>query len=185
MTARTPSNLVPLAAQSREEPLPYSAPAKTTSGTPSCSYFIAASKIGISSPSGQCLVRPPSGTKTVALLQDEILNSDVGEGSAHHDLMIAAPRAILIEIGFRDLPFEQILAGGRGLLDRAGGRNMVGRDLVAEQRQECGRSQCPGPAPAPFSARRNRAGFAHRSSRCPICRFRPRAPSPCANGCHR
>ena len=35
MTARTPSSLVPLAAQSREEPLPYSTPAKTTSGTPS------------------------------------------------------------------------------------------------------------------------------------------------------
>ena len=35
MTARTPSRLVPLAAQSREEPVPYSLPARTTSGTPS------------------------------------------------------------------------------------------------------------------------------------------------------
>ena len=34
-TARTPSSLVPLAAQSREEPVPYSCPAKTSSGTPS------------------------------------------------------------------------------------------------------------------------------------------------------
>ena len=34
---------VPLAAQSRDEPLPYSAPAKTTSGTFSSAYFIAAS----------------------------------------------------------------------------------------------------------------------------------------------
>ena len=35
MTARTPSKLVPLAAQSREEPEPYSAPPRTTSGMPS------------------------------------------------------------------------------------------------------------------------------------------------------
>ncbi len=36
ITALTPSRLVPFAAQSREEPLPYSTPAKTTSGTFSC-----------------------------------------------------------------------------------------------------------------------------------------------------
>jgi hypothetical protein len=36
ITARTPRSAGPLAAQSREEPLPYSLPANTTSGTPSC-----------------------------------------------------------------------------------------------------------------------------------------------------
>ena len=35
ITARTPSSFVPFAAQSREEPEPYSLPASTTSGTPS------------------------------------------------------------------------------------------------------------------------------------------------------
>ena len=35
MTARTPSSAVPFAAQSREDPEPYSLPASTTSGTPS------------------------------------------------------------------------------------------------------------------------------------------------------
>jgi len=35
MTAFTPSSCVPLAAQSREEPVPYSSPPKTTDGTPS------------------------------------------------------------------------------------------------------------------------------------------------------
>ncbi|OPZ07402.1 MAG: hypothetical protein BWZ10_02831 [candidate division BRC1 bacterium ADurb.BinA364] len=49
-TARTPSRRVPLAAQSREEPVPYSAPASTISGVPSSLYRIAASKIGIGSP---------------------------------------------------------------------------------------------------------------------------------------
>ena len=36
ITARTPSSRVPFAAQSRDEPVPYSLPAKITSGTPSC-----------------------------------------------------------------------------------------------------------------------------------------------------
>ena len=35
ITAFTPSSIVPLAAQSREEPVPYSLPPKITSGTPS------------------------------------------------------------------------------------------------------------------------------------------------------
>ena len=35
----------PLAAQSRDEPEPYSLPARMTSGTPSAAYFIAASKM--------------------------------------------------------------------------------------------------------------------------------------------
>ena len=43
ITARTPSSAVPFAAQSRDEPEPYSLPARTTSGTPSSAYRIAAS----------------------------------------------------------------------------------------------------------------------------------------------
>ena len=43
MAARTPCRNGPLAAQSRLEPLPYSAPARTTVGVPSALYFIAAS----------------------------------------------------------------------------------------------------------------------------------------------
>ena len=43
ITARTPNRLVPLAAQSRDEPVPYSLPAMTTSGVPSAWYCMAAS----------------------------------------------------------------------------------------------------------------------------------------------
>ena len=43
MTARTPSRIVPFAAQARDEPVPYSSPATTTSGAPDALYFIAAS----------------------------------------------------------------------------------------------------------------------------------------------
>ena len=38
-TARTPSSSVPLAAQSRDEPEPYSLPPSTISGTPSSMYL--------------------------------------------------------------------------------------------------------------------------------------------------
>ena len=40
ITALTPSNCVPLAAQSRDEPVPYSSPPNTTVGTPSSIYFM-------------------------------------------------------------------------------------------------------------------------------------------------
>ncbi len=43
MTALTPSRRVPLAAQSRDDPVPYSLPPKMTSGTPRFLYSIAAS----------------------------------------------------------------------------------------------------------------------------------------------
>ena len=43
MTARTPSSAVPLVAQSRLDPEPYSLPARTTSGTPAAWYAADAS----------------------------------------------------------------------------------------------------------------------------------------------
>ena len=43
ITAFTPSSCVPLAAQSRDEPVPYSSPPNTTVGVPSLMYFMAAS----------------------------------------------------------------------------------------------------------------------------------------------
>ena len=52
ITAFTPRSAVPLAAQSRDEPAPYSTPAKMTSGTPFSFHAIAASKIEVWAPSG-------------------------------------------------------------------------------------------------------------------------------------
>ena len=43
MTAFTPSSIVPFAAQSRDDPDPYSLPARTTSGTPARWYSTDAS----------------------------------------------------------------------------------------------------------------------------------------------
>ncbi len=70
------------------------------------------------------------------VLHHRVLDADVGEGAAHHDLMIAAARAVLVEVGDRDLALGQELARGRGGLDRAGRRDVVGGDLVAEQAED-------------------------------------------------
>ena len=49
MTRRTPSSSGPLAAQSRELPVPYSRPANTTSGVFVSLYFSEASKMVVTS----------------------------------------------------------------------------------------------------------------------------------------
>jgi len=56
----TPSSAGPFAAQSRDEPAPYSRPAMTMSGTPRSRYASAASKIGITCPPGCSVVTGPS-----------------------------------------------------------------------------------------------------------------------------
>src|SRR5581483_3281714 len=66
-TARTPSSLGPFAAQSRDEPEPYSLPATTINGVASARYRCAASKIVISSPLGTCTVHVPSEPGTSRL----------------------------------------------------------------------------------------------------------------------
>ena len=93
-TARTPSSLVPLAAQSREDPMPYSLPAEDDQWDalglrrPS-----AASKIDVWSPSGSFEGDPALGARGQLVAQ-----ADVGERAAHHDLVVAAPRAVGVEV---------------------------------------------------------------------------------------
>ncbi len=48
--------------------------------------------------------------RAIGLLEDEILDADIGEGAAHHNFVIAAPRAVLVEIGLGNLMLEQIFA---------------------------------------------------------------------------
>ena len=66
----------------------------------------------------------------------EVLDADVGEGAAHHHLVVAAPRAVLVEVGDGHVVLQQVFAGGRRRLDGAGRRDVVGGDLVAEQPED-------------------------------------------------
>ena len=64
---------------------------------------------------------PPS-TRDPSCLdrQHQILDPHVGEGAAHHHLVIAAPAAVAVEVGNADVVLEQVDARGRSRLDRAG-----------------------------------------------------------------
>ena len=64
----------------------------------------------------------------------QVLDAHVGEGAAHHHVVVAAARAVGVEVGLGDAVLLQPDAGRRRLLDRAGGRDVVGGDRVAEQR---------------------------------------------------
>ena len=83
------------------------------------------------------MVKPPS-TPFRPRRDHLVLDADVGEGAAHHDLVVAAPRAVLVEVGDRDLVLLQVLAGRRGGPDGAGGRDVVGGDRIEEQAEDAG-----------------------------------------------
>ena len=117
MTARTPRRRVPLAAQSRDEPVPYSLPAKMTSGTPSACvahggvvdrHDLAVGLVG--------------GDAAFDAGDHLVLDADVGEGAAHHHLVIAAARAVLVEVVRAHLMLEEIVRrpGSSRLIEPAG-----------------------------------------------------------------
>ena len=76
------------------------------------------------------------GDVAVGELVHEVLDADVGEGAAHHHFMVAAARAVLVEVALAHLTLGEPLARRRGELDGARGRDVVGGDLVAEQRED-------------------------------------------------
>ena len=88
---------MPLAAQSRELPVPYSWPAKITSGTPSALV-----------PHRGVVDRHLLAVGLVArhaaldARDHEVLDAHVGEGAARHDAVVAAARAVAVEVRRRD-----------------------------------------------------------------------------------
>ncbi len=127
MTARTPSSFGPLAAQSREEPEPYSLPARMMSGTPRSAYFDAGVEDGHLLAFGQQARDAAFGAG-----RELVAQAHVGEGAAHHDFVIAAARAVGVEVGRLDAVLGEVFSGGAVGLDGAGGRDVVGGDGVAE-----------------------------------------------------
>ena len=93
MTAFTPSNIVPLAAQSRDEPVPYSLPASTIEwralplvlerGIVDRHLFAA---------------RLMTGPAALGARRQQIAQADVGKRAAHHDFVIAAAGTVGIEV---------------------------------------------------------------------------------------
>ena len=91
----------PLAAQSRDDPEPYSLPARTISGVHLHAVTSDASKIVNSSPAGRMhRPRPPLEPGTSRLRRRTL-----GERAAHHHLVVAAPRAV----GLKSLGLDPVL----------------------------------------------------------------------------
>ena len=107
ITARTPSSVTPLAAQSRDEPEPYSLPARISSGTPSC-LVVQRSVVDVHLLAVRQVARPaafgPGG--------ELIAEADVGQRAAHHHFMVAAARAVGIEILRLHALRDQVAARG-------------------------------------------------------------------------
>ena len=163
-TALTPSSSGPLAAQSRDEPVPYSLPADhdqrdvlllvVLRGLEDAGHLVVLQEVD----------------RVVALLARHqlVAQPDVAEGAAHHHLVVAAPGAERVEVDRPDAVLDQVAPGRPVDRDRAGRRDVVGRDRVAEHHQHPragdvarpGRLRAPGPrstaAPGRRSSRRRR-----------------------------
>ena len=93
-TALTPSNLVPLAAQSRLDPVPYSLP-------PMIDERRALGLVGHRGVEDRHLGALGQLQRDAALgaRRHQVADADVGERAAHHDLVVAAARAVAVEVG--------------------------------------------------------------------------------------
>ncbi len=104
-----------------------------TSGTLSARYFSEASKIVMPAAVGQM-----AGEAAFGAGGELVFEADVGEGAADHDFVVAAAGAVGVEVGGLNAMGDEIFAGGAVLLDRAGRRDVIGRDAVAEQGEDAG-----------------------------------------------
>ena len=117
MTNRTPSSAGPLAAQSRDEPEPYSRPARTASGD---AFGGVAHRHVVDEP--LVAVGQVDGVRPLLALDEPVAQPDVAEGAAHHDLVVTAPRTVRVELERPDAVRLEPLAGRRlqGAIEPAG-----------------------------------------------------------------
>ena len=78
------------------------------------------------------LLAVPDRQAALGAWRELVAQADVGERAAHHHLVVAAPGAVGVEVAPLDAVLEQVAPGGRVARDRAGGRDVVGRDAVAQ-----------------------------------------------------
>ena len=105
----------------------------------------------------------PVGQATTSQYAIVLHPQDVAERAAHHHLVVAAPRAVRVELE-RATPcsWSQAPAGDRR--DRAGRRDVVGRHGVAEDRQDPGALDVGDRRRHPRPGRRRTAASRCRSS---------------------
>ena len=130
-TARTPSSSDPFAAQSRDEPDAVLLAREHDERH----AFVRVPHRGVVDRHllavGRCSVKPPSVPGASWLRM-----RDVGERAAHHHLVVAAARAVRVEVARLDAVLDRATPpAGRRRADVARRRDVIGRDAVAEQRE--------------------------------------------------
>ena len=121
---------MPLAAQSRDEPEPYSLPREDHERR------VVLGVLHRRVVDRHLLaVRLELRDAALGPRRELVAQADVRERAAHHHLVVAAARAVGVEVLALDAVLLEVLAGRRGLLDRAGGRDVVGGHRVAEHRE--------------------------------------------------
>src|SRR5436190_17557686 len=68
----------------------------------------------------------------------EVFDAHVGERAASHHAVVAAPRAVTVEIQHIHAVVHEVFSRWGSFLDGTGGGNVVGRDAVAENAQRPG-----------------------------------------------
>ena len=134
-----------------------------------------ASKIVISSPDGTCTVQVPSEPGTSRLRRRTLAN-------VPRTITSWLPRrgAVRVEVARLDAVLDEVAPGRRVDPDRAGRRDVVGRDRVAERDEAARARDVADRRRARARARRSTAAGARRSSRPPRRRGRRRALAGCA-----
>src|SRR5690606_25547946 len=69
---------------------------------------------------------------------EAVFQAHVGEGAAHHHLVVAAPGAVGVEVVGHHPEGLQVLPGGAVDIDGAGGGDVVGGDAVPHHHQAVG-----------------------------------------------
>ena len=81
-------------------------------------------------------IRLVLGPATFDAAHHLVLDANVGKGAAHHDLMVAAARAVGVEIPLHHLVLPQVVTRRGRLFDVAGRADVIGGDVVTKQGQD-------------------------------------------------
>ncbi len=119
-----------MAAQSRDEPEPYSFPAMMTQR-----HLLVAILHGRAVDGHFFAARLMNRPAALGAGRELVAQANIREGSAHHHFMIAATRAVGIEVLRLDAVRDQVFSSRAIGLDRAGWGDVIRRDAIAEHGQ--------------------------------------------------
>ena len=148
-----------MAAQSRDEPEPYSLP-----GDDDQRHALREVALGRLVDRHLLAARQVHRPRSLRSRHEQVPQPHVRERAAHHHLVVAAPRAVRVEVLTLDAVLDEVLAGRGVRLDRAGRRDVVGRHRVADHDEAARARRCPRPARARVACPRSTAAGARTSS---------------------